>query len=134
MEKKSIFTTFNWLLFVVMGLLILYGTMMILSTIISKDVRPLENTLFVNQLLNITIGLIGFVILSQIDYRIYFHLHIIIFIFLIVLLALVPIIGFVSHGATRWYDLGVRSFQPSEFAKLLFIVSLGAFLLKYQKR
>ncbi|KKP70263.1 rod shape-determining protein RodA [candidate division CPR3 bacterium GWF2_35_18] len=134
MERKAIFSNFNWILFLSMTLLIVYGTMMILSTVISKDVSPLENKLFVGHLLNITIGMACFFIFSQLDYRFYFHLFIPILIIIIVLLALVPVLGYISHGAVRWIDLGFTSFQPSEITKILFILFLAAFLIKYRFR
>lgn len=134
MERKTLFSHFNWLLFLSMLLLIIYGSMMILSTIISEEVNPLQNKFFVSHLLNITIGLAFFIIFSQIDYRLYYHLFIPIFIITLVLLGLVPLIGFISHGATRWFDLGFITFQPSEFAKVFFVIFLGAYLLKYQDK
>jgi len=41
---------------------------------------------------------------------------------------LIPHIGSVRFGARRWIDLGFFQFQPSEFAKLAFILHLGNFL------
>lgn len=41
---------------------------------------------------------------------------------------LIPHIGSVRFGARRWIDLGVFQFQPSEFAKLAFILALANFL------
>ena len=41
---------------------------------------------------------------------------------------LLPFIGSMRFGARRWIDLGFFQFQPSEFAKLAFIVALAHFL------
>jgi rod shape determining protein RodA len=41
---------------------------------------------------------------------------------------LIPHIGSMRFGARRWIDLGFFQFQPSEFAKLAFILHLGNFL------
>ncbi|MDE3065914.1 MAG: rod shape-determining protein RodA [Verrucomicrobiota bacterium] len=46
--------------------------------------------------------------------------------FLVVVL--VPGLGTVRFGARRWIDLGPFQFQPSEFAKLAFILALANFL------
>jgi rod shape determining protein RodA len=46
----------------------------------------------------------------------------------IVLLAAVLFVGAVRYGARRWIDLGPFQFQPSEFAKLAFILALAHFL------
>ena len=46
----------------------------------------------------------------------------------IVLLVGVMFFGTVRGGARRWFDLGFFSFQPSEVAKLAFVLALGNFL------
>lgn len=48
----------------------------------------------------------------------------------IVLLVLVLIIGKNVNGATRWIDLGPFDLQPSEIAKLGFVIYLSAWLAK----
>ena len=50
---------------------------------------------------------------------------------LLLLLFLVPVIGQEVNGAQRWLGLGFTNFQPSEFLKPLFIVSV-AWLLSLQ--
>lgn len=46
----------------------------------------------------------------------------------IVSLVAVIFVGTVRYGARRWFDLGFFSLQPSEFAKLAFILALANFL------
>ena len=48
--------------------------------------------------------------------------------FSIVLLIGVMFFGTTRGGARRWFDLGFFSLQPSEFAKLAFVLALGNFL------
>jgi rod shape determining protein RodA len=43
-------------------------------------------------------------------------------------IVLVPHIGSMRFGARRWIDLGIFQFQPSEFAKLAFILAAAHFL------
>jgi cell division protein FtsW len=45
--------------------------------------------------------------------------------FFTVMLAAVPLIGFEKNGSTRWIDLGIGQFQPSEFLKPLFVVAVA---------
>jgi cell division protein FtsW len=45
--------------------------------------------------------------------------------FFTILLAAVPVIGAEVNGATRWISLGFTQFQPSEFLKPLFVVSIA---------
>jgi len=42
-----------------------------------------------------------------------------------VMLFLVPVFGVEVNGAQRWLDVGVTQFQPSEFLKPLFIVTIA---------
>ena len=49
------------------------------------------------------------------------------------LLFLVPIIGNEVNGARRWIGVGISQFQPSEFLKPLFIVSIAWMLSLRQK-
>ena len=49
------------------------------------------------------------------------------------LLFLVPIIGVEVNGARRWLGVGITQFQPSEFLKPLFIVSIAWMLSLRQK-
>jgi len=45
-----------------------------------------------------------------------------------IMLAAVLVFGATRYGARRWFDLGFFSLQPSEFAKLAFILALAHFL------
>ena len=47
---------------------------------------------------------------------------------LMLIAVLIPGIGSMRYGARRWIDLGFFQFQPSEFAKLTFILAIGDFL------
>jgi cell division protein FtsW len=49
-------------------------------------------------------------------------------------LVAVLIIGYASHGARSWIDLGYASIQPSEFAKLGVIAALAAVFADRQRR
>lgn len=46
----------------------------------------------------------------------------------VLLLALVFAIGLETHGATRWIDLGVIQFQPSELAKITTTIAVARYL------
>jgi len=51
----------------------------------------------------------------------------------ILLLFLVPIIGVEVNGARRWLGVGIAQFQPSEFLKPMFIVTIAWVLSLRQK-
>lgn len=50
-----------------------------------------------------------------------------------VLLVMTAVMGSVGYGAQRWVDLGVTGIQPSEFAKIAFLLMSARILLKYRE-
>ena len=71
-----------------------------------------------NQLINILIGLIVLVILSNIDPRRFIFYSPYLYIFSIILLICVYFFGFESHGAKRWIKILFFNLQPSEIIKI----------------
>jgi rod shape determining protein RodA len=63
-----------------------------------------------------------------VDYHILTRWAFVAYWFTILLLVLVLLIGSVRYNARRWFDLGFFSLQPSEFAKLAFIIVMAHFL------
>lgn len=47
---------------------------------------------------------------------------------ILLVLVFLPVIGVEAKGASRWLNLGLISFQPSEFLKLTFVIYLASFL------
>lgn len=50
------------------------------------------------------------------------------------ILVLIPGIGKSSYGARRWFKLGMFSFQPSEFAKIILLLYVSDFLSRKQHK
>lgn len=75
-------------------------------------------------------GLFAFLVFSKIPYRVWKRYALGLFVFSLLLAALVfvPGIGFEHGGARRWIEVGSFSFQPSEFLKFGLIVYLAAWL------
>ena len=75
---------------------------------------------------NMTIGAVGFVAATAIDYRALVRLAWIGLAIAIVLLVVVRLLGdaSLSKGSYRWINLGVR-IQPSEIAKLMVVLALA---------
>ena len=67
---------------------------------------------------------------SKIDYRIYQKFYKQAWWLSIILLVAVLIFGSDSHGAKRWIDLGIFTFQPSEIVKILMIIFYAGILVK----
>lgn len=127
-EYKS--KPFDFILCITVLLLLALGIVMVLSASSPSSFSETGNsyTYVKKQAISAVIGLVAMFIISKIDYKIYKHLYKVAYAGSILLLAIVPIIGIESGGAKRWIDLGFTSFQPSEMAKIGFIVFYAAFL------
>jgi len=90
----------------------------------------LMGELFFRQFIWYGLGIGAAVAVCFIDYRSLARFAMVAYWGSIILLVavLMPFIGSMRFGARRWIDLGVFQFQPSEFAKLAFIVALAHFL------
>ncbi len=51
----------------------------------------------------------------------------------LLVLVLVPGLGSMRFGARRWFDLGFVQFQPSELAKIAFVMAMAQFLSRPQE-
>lgn len=91
---------------------------------------PLYDQLWFRQIIWYVLGIGAASSLCLLDYRALSRWSFVIYWFTIVLLVLVliPGIGSVHLGARRWFDLKVFQLQPTEFAKLAFILAEANFL------
>lgn len=80
----------------------------------------------------IAIGLM--ILISRINYHIYFKYATWIFLvlFSLLILVLIPGIGLVRGGARSWIGVGTLQIQPAEFIKLGLVIILAKFLSKYE--
>lgn len=87
------------------------------------------------QIIGVVIGLIGLIICSFINHKIYKKFYWIFYVVGLVFLALVfvPGLGKSSYGATRWIGFGSFTIQPSEIAKFCLVFFLAGYLCKDDK-
>lgn len=81
-----------------------------------------------SQITHIIVALLLMLILAQIPPWIYQRWAAIIYIFSLLSLMLVLIIGHATLGAQRWLNLGVIHFQPSDFMRLALPLTLAHYL------
>ena len=76
------------------------------------------------------IGIIIMIIMSKIDYRIYYkYSNIILLIsFILLILVLIPGIGSIRNGSRSWFGIGSLGIQPSEFCKISLIIFTSKYL------
>lgn len=74
------------------------------------------------------VGLVVLVLFAAVDYRTLGRLWRPLYLLTVALLIVVDVLGRTAQGAQRWLPLGPLSFQPSEVAKLLLIITLAKHL------
>ena len=133
MKKKN----FDILLFIAIIVISTFGLIMITSaSYIWAEYKFNDPFKFTkNQGLFFIIGIIMMIIISKIDYRIYYEKCNMILIGCICLLVLVliPGIGAVRNGSRSWFGIGSFGVQPSEFTKLALIIFTSKYLQKNEK-
>lgn len=120
-----------WLLASALGL-VLIGLIVIYDASIVTAFRDFNDKFHFlkNQLAWAVLGTVALSFFSFIDYHklIKFGAHALAASFFFLLLVLIPHIGTEILGAKRWINIGVFTFQPSEFAKLA-VVFYATFIM-----
>jgi len=132
-EKKfKLFTrgANDYIIFIVVMLLLALGIIMVLSASAPSSLSESGNSYkyVQRQVVAALVGLVVMFVLSTVDYRIYKKFKWIIYFGLVALLVLVGFIGIDAGGAKRWIIIAGFNFQPSEIAKLGFILFFAAIL------
>ena len=72
------------------------------------------------------------IIISKIDYKLYYkYSNIILLItFILLILVLIPGIGSIRNGSRSWFGIGPLGIQPSEAAKISLIIFTSKYLSK----
>ena len=127
-RKNAIFLCLAVMALVTLGLVMLAST-----SVWNKHVDGYS--LVKKQTVFIAMGLLGAVVISNIDYRKLraFWIPALVISTTLLVLCYVPGIGHKVNGATRWIKIpGVLQFQPSELAKIFVIMALAAWYAHYQ--
>lgn len=112
------------------GLVMIYSISPILSFKVSSTLN--RNYYFYNHLLNLTLGVVAWIAVTAIDYRVWrrWASPLLGLSGLFLLALAIPRLASTKNGATRWLALGPLSFQPSEFLKLALILYLAVWFEK----
>ncbi len=125
----------DMILLVISAFLTLFGWVMVYSSSVIVTFSQDKSSwyYFLRQLFWIIAGSIGGYILYKIDYKKYPKIAPFLISAAIILLILVLIIGVDINGSKRWIRFPLFDFQPSEFAKLAFIIYLSSWLSRAKK-
>lgn len=129
---------FNLALFFTMLILLIIGCVFVYSaSFYSAEITYHDKLFFVKkQIFGIVAGLACYVLFACIDYHKLAKLKWFFVALATILLGLVfvPGIGLTNYGATRWINLRFLTFQPSEIAKLSFVIFAAAVLSKSSEK
>lgn len=132
LRKKSIIAD-KPLLIAVLSLS-LFGLLMQYSASSYSALMEFNDSFFYvkKQAVALVVGIVAMVVVALIDPSKLYKFRYIIYIFSIILLALVfvPVIGVENYGARRWLNLGFTTIQPSEIAKFALVIVIAAQLSK----
>src|SRR5215468_2887211 len=128
----AVLRSFDWLLLGGVAALVLVGLWGVAG--VTKFAIPGDPSYYLNrQILYAAVGGVALVGAALIDPDIYRRYWRAIFIGTAVVIAFVLLIGHAARGSTRWISLGFFTFQPSEFGKLLFVLSIAGMLAERQR-
>ncbi len=123
----------DWLMLCALGGLMVIGVFFVFSaTTVAESNTQLawHKQAWFRQIVWYVLGIASMVAVSSVDYRLLARWSLVgyVAIILTLIIVLIPGVGAEKFGARRWIDLKFFQFQPSEFAKLAFILAMGNFL------
>lgn len=129
--KNQFFKSFYYPVFLFAILLATIGLINLYSATQNFDTKS-TSPFFTAQLVYTSIGIVALFIVSSLSIKTWYALSLPVYIFALMMLGLVLVMGATSHGSMSWLDLGVIRIQPSEFGKvgLVFILSRHFSLIK----
>lgn len=126
---------FDYMLVIITLLLLGIGLIILLSASaptalseVDKNGNSNSYKYLIKQGIMAVVGLFAMIVLSKVDYRVYRKLKWPIYIACIALLVAVGFVGSGAGGARRWINIAGFSFQPSEFAKVGFVLFFASLL------
>jgi rod shape determining protein RodA len=133
MQASRAWRHFDVWLFAGVALLTIAGVAMIQSAIAGNEFLVDQDTV-VRQVIFGLAGLVVLVLFTAIDYRLWSALSRPMYLFILAILALIPIAGIAGFGSARWFQVGIITVQPSELAKIIMTLVLANYLSRNQHR
>ena len=106
----------DWWILLPIVLLLSLGLLILKST---------ANEVFMSQLVFAVIGIIVYIVISQLDIKILLAFRYWGYVISIILLISTFVFGSLTRGSTRWIDLGLFSIQSSEVTKPILLLTLA---------
>jgi rod shape determining protein RodA len=123
----GILRSLDWLLVAGVAGLVAVGLWAV-SGVTRFDLPHDPNHYLKRQIVYVCLGVVALLAALLVDPDVYRRFWRPIYIGTVSIIVIVLLLGRAARGSTRWIDLGVITFQPSEFGKLLFVLAIAGFL------
>jgi rod shape determining protein RodA len=127
MMDRRLIENFDWSLIGVLLAIVAIGLLSVYSALYQQIQANPTHNLFVKQLVWLSVGFSVMFCCLLIDYQRLKVASTWIYVFAVLLLALVLVIGREVNGAKRWLEIGGFQFQPSEFMKNVIVIQLASY-------
>lgn len=131
--EKRLFRNLNLYIPIIVILLIIIGFFAISSAVEINRAGSDSNIFLKKQIIAVVLGVLGAIIIQFFDYRIFEEYFQLIFGTMVIVLMMTQLYGANVSGGRRWLDLGFINFQPSEIAKIAFVLVLATILDQKKK-
>jgi len=131
---KKIIKSYDYSLIIVVALLSIFGLVMVYSASLVTRYEVPSDFFFDKQRMNLLVAGMFFIITALFPYKIMKNTKFLLPMVVLSLFGLAGlfIVGKVANNALSWIEVGARSIQPAEFAKLAVIIYLSAVYAKKQ--
>lgn len=126
------FFDLDFALIIPVVILMVIGILFIYSSGVDSSGVSVANE-YVKQIVWVSVGLVVFFLTALVDYRKFKDFSPWIFLVAMILLLYTVFFGKLVNGAKSWLGIGDFGIQPSEFAKIAFILFFSWFLVKSEK-
>ncbi len=123
---------------IIVVLLVCYGSIMVASSSYVFSLSEMGDSFYFikKQLIWATLGIIVMLVMSVVDYGFLKKATPAIFAvsYLLLLCVFIPGIGVTNKGATRWVDLKIVQFQPSDVMKFALVLMMALYISKFERK
>ncbi len=126
--KNKIFKNMEWWIFISAILLCIVGFVALYSATQSDNFEDLKK-----QIIWFSVSIVIMIIVVFVDYQVWVKLSPI-FYGISILLLIAVLFTKAINGASSWFNIGVFSLQPAEFAKISVVLFLAATIVKIQEK
>lgn len=120
--------------FLILTIILVFAGLLIFSSaslgLLARSGATFSSVAFSQIFFGVIGGLIALFLTSSIHYRLWrqYAFYLLLIASLLTLAVFIPGIGFEHGGATRWIDLRIFTFQPSEILKIAFVIYMATWL------